>query len=94
VYNGFLAAHPGCPIIASALEESVRLQNGHRRDGIRTDIWQVTGPGLITRAIGRHVLQPARAREVMLLTDQEYRSFAHTVDLAYKQTDSGNWRLH
>ena len=71
------------------------LRRDHRARGIRSDIWQVSGPGLITRAICRALSDTATAgQKIMLLIDREWRRFAHTDDtLAYKQSSAGNWRL-
>ena len=93
VYNGFLASHPGCRIIAWALEEAVRGVTFALEKPGRIDIWQLTGPGLMTRAVGRFVVQPEFRGRAMLLTNQEYRAFGATKDLAYKETKQGNWRL-
>lgn len=94
VFNGFMAARPECPIILDALRESVLLMNEHAAAGVESRIWEVTGPGLITRAVGRFVSDPANRRKVALLTNQEYHSFVWTNDaLAYKRTPKGNWRL-
>ena len=93
VYNGFLAARAGCPLVAWALGEAVRGVTVALEKGGRIDIWQLTGPGLMTRAVGRFVVQPGFRRRAMLLTDQEYRAFGATKDLAYKETKEGNWRL-
>ena len=93
VYNGFLAARAGCPLVAWALGEAVRGVTVALEKSGRIDIWQLTGPGLMTRAVGRFVVQPGFRRRAMLLTDQEYRAFGATKDLAYKETKEGNWRL-
>ena len=91
LYNGFLAAVPGSIIVRNALAESVHLLTTHRVAGTRTDMWAVTGPGLITRAVGKRLTE---ARDVLLLTDGEYRSFAETLeDLDYKRRPEGNWRM-
>ncbi len=90
LYNGFLAAAPGSLIIRNALAESVHLLATHRAAGTRTDMWSVTGPGLITRAVGKRLTE---AHDVLLLTDSEYRGFAETLeDLDYKRRPEGNWR--
>ncbi len=91
LHNNFLAAIPGCAVLRGALEEAVRVLDASRAAGTRTDIWDATGPGLLTRAVGRRL---AKSRDVLLLTDAEYRSFAHTLeDLEYKGRPEGNWRL-
>ena len=78
-------------IVRNALRESVHLLAAHRAAGTRTDMWAVTGPGLITRAVGKHLTE---AYDVLLLADSEYRTFAETLeDLEYKKRPEGNWRM-
>ena len=94
LFNGFLAVRKGSPIIRAALDDMVALRREHRARGIRSDIWQVSGPGLITRAVCRALSDPAHAGRIMLLADREWRRFAHTDDtLGYKHSKAGNWRL-
>ena len=94
LYNGFLAVRQGSSIIRSALEDMISLRRNHRARGVRSDVWQVSGPGLITRAVARALSDPRRAGTIMLLTDREWRRFAHTDEtLAYKHSRAGNWRL-
>lgn len=95
MFNGFIGARPGCAVIAEALAEAARLVLEQVGRGSRPDIWQTTGPGVLTRAIGRYVLQEANAGRVLLLTAAEYGVFARTRDdLVYKVTSSGDWRLN
>ncbi len=93
VFNGFLAARAGCPVITWALEQAVRNVAAALEQPKRPDIWQLTGPGLMTRAVGHCLADPGFRGRAMLLTDQEYRAFGRTMDLAYKETRDGNWRL-
>jgi mannosyltransferase OCH1-like enzyme len=94
VFNGFMAVRPGCPVILDALRDLTSLRAAHRKAGIASNIWEVSGPGLITRAVGRFVSEASHAERVMLLTDREWRRFAYTDEtLAYKHAAGGNWRL-
>jgi tetratricopeptide (TPR) repeat protein len=98
VYNAFIAARPGARVLAAAIEDMLRNLS---RPGApaKPDIWQITGPGLVTRAVGRVLLDACRndldPRElVVLLTDRQFRRFAReAADLAYKKTREGNWRM-
>jgi mannosyltransferase OCH1-like enzyme/tetratricopeptide (TPR) repeat protein len=94
VNNAFIAARPGCLIIADALQEAVHQVLKMTGEGKLPDIWQVTGPGLLTRATARFVADPANAGRVMTLSDSEYHSFSITQEMDYKTTETGNWRLH
>jgi predicted Zn-dependent protease len=93
VHNNFIAARPGCAIIADALRDAVDSVLKQRRGGQPVDIWQTTGPGLLTRAIARFTADPAHAGRVMLLNEVERHSFSMTQDMAYKHAEKGDWRL-
>jgi hypothetical protein len=93
VNNAFVAARPGSPIIRGALDEAVRLVAKAIAEGRQPDIWHMTGPGALTRAIGRFVGEARQERGVLLLTHAEYSTFAVSQDMAYKKSDAGDWRL-
>lgn len=92
--NAFIAARPGCEIVRWALVRMEQDLARHAAEGARPDIWETTGPGLITRSIGRFLSRADNAGRVLFLTDQEKHAFGCTVELAYKSTPEGNWRLH
>jgi len=94
IHNSFIAARAGCSIIKDALSEAVRIVGQHVARGAKPDIWHATGPGVLTRAIGRFVADTDNKARVMLLTDSEYRAFSHTKELRYKRTSEGDWRLN
>ena len=91
--NALLAAQPGCPIIAWALEDAVNRVAKAREAKAKVDIWELTSPGLLTRAVSRFLIEPNFHGRAVLLTDQEYRAFSQTQELDYKKTAEGNWRF-
>ncbi len=93
LHNNFIAARPGCIVIADALREAVETVLNQTRSGQRLDTWQTTGPGLLTRATARFTADAANAGKVMLLNEAEYHCFSITLDMAYKHTEKGDWRL-
>ncbi len=97
VHNFFLAARPRSPILRIALEHANTGIARALQSGGRPGIWGVTGPGLITRAIGRQLAkEPANGTrdQMLLLARQQYASFARTeTRLAYKAQSASNWTL-
>ena len=98
VYNGFIAARPGARVLAVAIEDMLRHLS--RPDAsVKPDIWQITGPGVVTRAVGRVLLDagengPDPRRLVLLVPERQFRKYAsEAAGLAYKQTRAGNWRM-
>ena len=89
--NALIAARPGHPVIAAALEQATaRLQAPH---GDTHNIWETTGPGLLTRALVRH-LRAHGADGIALLTETGWRRLCRPeTGLGYKSTQAGNWRL-
>ncbi|WP_152044595.1 tetratricopeptide repeat protein [Aureimonas psammosilenae] len=83
--NNFIAAMPGHPILADALERAVHAIN--RGD---TDIlWLSTGPGLLSRCVAGHLAQrEASARGLLVLDRHEWARFSAIHCLAaYKATE-------
>ena len=99
IHNFFIAAKPYSEILRQALEGMVIAINAAREENRKLDIWQVTGPGMITRAVGRYLVSPEMImgdvkNRVILLSLSQYRSFSATNEkLAYKRTVAGNWRM-
>jgi mannosyltransferase OCH1-like enzyme len=93
--NFFLAARAGGEVIGSVLQAAVADILQARRDGRRPDIWQVTGPGALTRGVGRYLVAGERSgSEVALLPMQQYRGHVRTEGgLAYKREPAANWRV-
>jgi tetratricopeptide (TPR) repeat protein len=98
VHNLFMAARPGARVLGVAIEDM--LDRLSKPDApARHDIWQTTGPGAVTRAVGRVLLESCGTEGgphglVALTTDLNYRTFAGTDEgLAYKKTREGNWRM-
>ncbi len=96
LHNWFLGARPDSRVMKAAFEDATA---GVRRDvqaGRKPDIWLATGPGLITRAVGRYLSEPERRGDeaLMLMPLQQYRTLARTESsLAYKTNAAANWQL-
>ncbi|MBV9783779.1 MAG: hypothetical protein JO264_08155 [Acidisphaera sp.] len=98
--NWFIASVPQHPILADALRESCEGILAFKAAGTRSDIWDTTGPGLLTRTVAKYLLR-AKAegrfpREKLVILS--YEVYSRTLvrsheDLQYKQTSHGNWRL-
>ncbi|MFT8243394.1 glycosyltransferase [Roseomonas sp. BN140053] len=92
-HNFFLAARPNSAVIARAVSEAEGwLDSGDPRP----PIWDATGPGCLTRALGHALLGAADAaatrRLVSVMTLPHYRSFALTEEnLAYRHTPGQHW---
>jgi mannosyltransferase OCH1-like enzyme len=95
VHNWFLAANPGSAIVRMAIDQAtddIIDSDGRSR---RPDIWQTTGPGLITRCVAAVCAQREVDvdKEVRLMTLEQYRNFVHEQgNLEYKHSFEGNWR--
>lgn len=94
IANNFLAATPGHPVIVSALAEAVAAV----RDGQRGNPLLETGPGLLSRALARHLASPEGVAEERLadLAILDRAEFAAVVSrgcaAAYKAAPQ-NWQL-
>ncbi len=97
VHNFFLASRPRSRIMRWALEDATRSIAATLQAGQRPGIWGVTGPGLITRAIGTFLAtQPLswEREDMLLLGRQQYASYARTESrLAYKSKAETNWTV-
>ena len=95
VYNAFLMATPGFPILRDAFQRMLSDLLRLKQAGARADIWHTTGPGQMTRAVARYLTEETNPADyVHLLTRSQYSSYS-TEDAAmpYKQTSKGNWRV-
>ncbi len=97
VHNFFLGARPRSRILRWALDDATREIARTLQSGQRPGIWGVTGPGLITRAVGRFLAtqpQSWEREDTLLLGRQQYASYAHTESrLAYKSRAENNWTV-
>ncbi len=95
IHNFFIAARAGGEVVQSVLQGAVADILQAQKDGRRPDIWQVTGPGALTRGVGRFLSSGERSgAEVALLPMQRYRGHVRTEsDLAYKRNPAANWRV-
>ena len=89
VGNNFIAAAPGHPVLALALEQAVAAVNNGGKDLL----WLATGPGLLTRCLGRYLAEDegawlARLRDIHVLDRHEMLSYSaiHCLS-AYKHTE-------
>ncbi len=93
--NALIGAEPGHPLLQHALADAVRVLTS-LHEGARPDIWNTTGPGLITRSLVAHLREYGTegSGRVALLTDAAWRQLCGARNsLAYKGTAAGNWRL-
>ena len=90
VHSAFLAAPPGSSMFREAFRRLVEGIRAHPRP----NIWDAAGPGLITRAVARIIADNQSGNEqVILLRPGQYTSFSKCLNLEYKFTAKGNWRL-
>ncbi|WP_431282440.1 glycosyltransferase [Humitalea sp. 24SJ18S-53] len=94
--NCLIGARPGSPLLAAAIAEVNERTLAAEANNTRLNIWNDTGPGLLTRTVIPNMMRaatPQRMRTVATLAPN-LRDFARNdPDLAYKLTPSGNWRL-
>ncbi len=93
--NFFIAAKAGGEVTGSVLQEAIANILQAHREGRRPDIWQVTGPGALTRGVARYLASGDRSSaDVALLPMQQYRGCVQTDgSLAYKRDAAANWRI-
>ena len=93
VHNLFMGARRGSPILQMAFDAACGAVARGAREQRTLDIWQTTGPGLITRAAAAHLLaDPDAAAETTLFALGRYAAFAATeVSLEYKRRRATNW---
>ncbi len=97
LHNWFLGARPHSPVLGFALEDATVGVRRALQAGRKPDIWLVTGPGLITRAVGRYLARQDEhwnENNAVLMPLQQYRNLARTESgLSYKTKASANWQL-
>lgn len=95
LHNFFLACRRDSRVMRYAFENCTQAIRASVAEGRRPDIWQVTGPGVITRAAARCLSAPeARSGRIILLSLHQYRALARNEgSLAYKLIPSANWQL-
>ena len=97
LHNFFLAAHPNSRPLALALDDATAVIHKAAREGVRPSIWEVTGPGLITRAVGRYLVERRENGLISgdyLIPLKQYRSYVRNAsELGYKHDASANWQL-
>jgi len=95
ILNQFIAAKPGCSVLGRALGEAVSTILENRKSGRKLNIWDTTGPGLLTRNFSRALLQQgSECSSVTVLAFEEYGAMCkEQSNLNYKSKPEGNWRL-
>ncbi|PZW49203.1 glycosyl transferase-like sugar-binding protein [Humitalea rosea] len=94
--NCLIGARPRSAILGAAIAEvTARLREA---DGAAIDIWNGTGPGLLTRHVVAALAEAAtpeaaRAAATVLRAEQLQAFTRNEPGLAYKMTPAGNWRL-
>lgn len=95
VHNWFICAAPANGIVRLALEQAVRMIHLDENERGTDDLWQITGPGLLTRCCVTQALaeiRASRAADMALISQRCYTAIAASEDeLAYK-SGTGNWR--
>ncbi len=89
----FLGAREGGRILRTVLDDIVANILQAAQEGRRPLIWEVTGPGALTRGVARHLADGGAAEEVRLVPLQQVRTFVQTRDMAYKLDPRMNWRI-
>ena len=88
----FLGARKDSRVLRHVLNDTVTNLLQATQEGRRPLIWEVTGPGALTRGVARHLAEDA-AGEVRLAPLQQVRAFVRTRDMAYKCDPQMNWRI-
>ena len=98
IHNWFFSTPARNPIILDALTMAVeRIQSWMAGASMRPYLWDVTGPGNMTRAVvmalsQTHIEPPTSTPTIMLLSESNYRALASSKHCDYKNTTS-NWRM-
>jgi hypothetical protein len=90
VHSYVLAAPPGSAVMQRVVARMLRPSARAAEPGQSVNIWEATGPGLLTRAIAA---EPDPAMVALLAPDYLRRFTAPVEDLDYGKTATGNWRL-
>lgn len=89
-----LGARQGSRILRSVLDEMTANLLQAAQEGRRPLIWEITGPGALTRGVARHLGEgPDGGEDVRLAPLQQVKAFVRTRDLAYKNDPKMNWRI-
>ena len=96
VDNNFFGCRPGSAVMQLTVRAMVEEILLAAQEGRRPDIWQVTGPGALTRGVAQHLGldRGIESGPVVLLPMQQFRAYVKTEEnLSYKRNPASNWRL-
>lgn len=100
VNNWFIGSIAGTPIIEQALDYCIQNIDSVVRNGRRSGVWVLTGPGVLTFSILDLFCNPRRNtgtanpfHNCVLIDEREYRKLFSAPPMEYKSTKDGNWRL-
>ena len=91
----FLGGRQGSRVLQRVLENTIHNLELAAREGWHPTIWEVTGPGALTRGLAHYLVtaDDAARERVLLLPSQQYRAYVQTQDLLYKRDARMNWRI-
>ena len=99
VNNWFIGAAPGTRIIERTLDNCMGNMASVVRHGRKSNVWVLTGPGVLTFSILDLFCQPAEHLggrafgRTVLLEEGEYRQLFEAPPMQYKNDKDGNWRM-
>ena len=99
VNNWFIGAASGTRIIERTFENCMENLSSVTRHGPKTNVWVLTGPGVLTFSILDLFCEPAEHLggrafgTTVLLEESEYRRFFDAPPMQYKNDKDGNWRM-
>ena len=89
----FLGARAGSAILKWVLDDTVGNILQANRESRRPLIWEVTGPGALTRGVARRLAEGGAEEDIRLVPLQQLRTYVQTRDMAYKCDPQLNWRI-
>ncbi len=99
VNNWFIGTAGGTRIIERTLDNCMGNISSVLRHGRKTNVWVLTGPGVLTFSILDLFCQPAEQLggrafgRTVLLEEGEYRKLFDAPPMQYKNDKQGNWRM-
>ncbi len=99
VNNWFIGTAPGTRIIERTLHNCIGNITSVARHGRQSNVWVLTGPGVLSFSILDLFCQPAEHGDghafgrTVLLEEGEYRRLFDAPPMQYKNDKDGNWRL-
>ena len=101
IHNWFIAARPNHEVINLATSIMLADMTRYMTKGTKPPIWEVTGPGCLTRALLQYATDTllnnsgvASSTDIMIVGEQVYRSLiSWKTDLAYRSQPGKDWRF-